>query len=145
MTTEERVRDVLWHADLWSHTKPDVEGALRKWGWDAFEALPAFRAVLPDAVARALVETCHEVGVDHATDEHDALVLWNTEGREGVRYRFAAWHPGGHPAEHDTAEWGVVPAFEAIDLGGYREMRWRLEVEYGDAATVRYEGEGRES
>ena len=117
-----------------------MEAALREAGWDALASLPDFRAVLPDAVARALVEICHDVSVDHQTDEHDRLVLWNVAGRADVRYRFAAWHPGGHPAEHDTAEQSVVPAFETIDLGDYQGMTWELEVEYGDVTTVRYEG-----
>jgi hypothetical protein len=135
---EDRVRHLLFHADLWSHTKPDVEAALRETDWDALAALPDFRPVLPDALARALVESCHDVGVDRRTDEHDRLVLWNPADR-AIRYRFAAWHPAGHPAEHDTVRRGTVPAFTDVDLEAYEGMAWELVVEYGDAATVRYD------
>ncbi|QCC50546.1 glycoside hydrolase family 31 protein [Halapricum salinum] len=142
-----RTKAILRHLELPARSKQRIEeyatafldGRRSDLTW-----LDNFAEVATGEQLRAIVETLCDVGVAHLDNaDGERLLLWNDDGRTDVTYRLSTFERGGVPlAVEGETERGPLPGLEIVELDDLAGEDWTLTVEYADAGSVTFDGEG---
>jgi len=143
----DRVRELLRHLEIPARSKSqldDYASAFVAGERTDLDWLGNFRERLTGEQARAIVETLCDVGVAHLDNaETERILLWNGDGRTDVTYRLSTFERGEIPLETEgDIETGPLPALRILELDDLDGQDWTLTVEYADAGSVSFEGEG---
>ena len=142
-----RTKHVLRHLELPARSKKRIEeyaAAFLDGRRNDLTWLGNFAEVTTGQQLRAIVETLCDVGVAHVDNaDEERLLLWNDESRSDVTYRLTKFTRGGVPlAVEGNAESGPLPERTIIELADLSGEDWTLTVDYDNAGSVSFEGDG---